>query len=108
MKKLRVLLLVLEELLPPPGAEELDWEETYPYQMELDVQMTLRALGHKLSSVKFMHAGAADIDGPNGSLRLFSSYHCSRYNTNTGRLTEEMFDAVFEQIRDYLDGLPSD
>lgn len=69
---------------------------------------TLRALGHKLSSVKFMHAGAADIDGPNGTLRLFSSYHCSRYNTNTGRLTEEMFDAVFEQIRDYLDGLPSD
>ena len=51
MKKLRVLLLVLEELLPPPGAEELDWEETYPYQMELDVQMTLRALGHTVEAV---------------------------------------------------------
>ena len=51
MKKLRVLLLVLEELLPPPGAEELDWEETYPYQMELDVQTTLRALGHEVETV---------------------------------------------------------
>ena len=51
MKKLRVLLLVHRELLPPPGAEELDWEETYPYQMELDVQMTLRALGHTVEAV---------------------------------------------------------
>ena len=48
MKKLRVLLLVHDELMPPPGAEELDWEETYPYQMELDVQTTLRALGHEV------------------------------------------------------------
>ncbi len=51
MKKLRVLLLVHEELLPPPNAEELDWEETYPYQMELDVQTTLRALGHEVATV---------------------------------------------------------
>ena len=32
-----------------------------------------------------------------GSLRLFDSYHCSRYNTNTGVLTPEMFEAVFAQ-----------
>ena len=31
-------------------------------------------------------------------LRLYDSYHCSRYNTNTGRLTPEMFEAVFHQI----------
>tara|TARA_R110000868_G_scaffold69117_3_gene203882 strand:- start:8458 stop:9102 length:645 start_codon:yes stop_codon:yes gene_type:complete len=36
-------------------------------------------------------------------LRLFDSYHCSRYNTNTGRLTTEMFHAVFADIRKYLD-----
>ena len=51
MKKLRVLLLVHEELLPPPNADELDWEETYPYQMELDVQTTLRELGHEVETV---------------------------------------------------------
>ncbi|MGV8995868.1 MAG: uracil-DNA glycosylase [Parvibaculaceae bacterium] len=39
-------------------------------------------------------------------LRLFDSYHCSRYNTNTGRLTTEMFHAVFTDIRKYLDSAP--
>lgn len=34
---------------------------------------------------------------PNGTT-LFSSYHCSRYNTNTGRLTETMFHSVFDRI----------
>jgi uracil-DNA glycosylase len=33
---------------------------------------------------------------------LFDSYHCSRYNTNTGVLTEDMFRAVFAAIRDQL------
>lgn len=33
-----------------------------------------------------------------GGARLFASYHCSRYNTNTGRLTEAMFHAVFDRI----------
>ena len=36
-------------------------------------------------------------------LRLFDSYHCSRYNTNTGRLTTEMFHAVFADIKTFLD-----
>ena len=34
---------------------------------------------------------------------LFNSYHCSRYNTNTGVLTPEMFRAVFAAVRAYLD-----
>ena len=39
-----------------------------------------------------------------GKLRLFSSYHCSRYNTNTGVLTPEMFrERVRERARAYLD-----
>ncbi|ADZ70328.1 uracil-DNA glycosylase [Polymorphum gilvum] len=37
------------------------------------------------------------------SLVLFDSYHCSRYNTNTGRLTREMFRAVFADMRCFLD-----
>jgi len=41
----------------------------------------------------FAHAAVHDL--PNG-LRMIDSYHCSRYNLNTRRLTEEMFDAVFE------------
>ncbi|MFK7740317.1 MAG: ATP-grasp domain-containing protein [Planctomycetota bacterium] len=49
MKKRRVLLLVLDVLLPPPNAEELEWEETYPYQMELDVKTALEELGHEVS-----------------------------------------------------------
>ena len=39
-----------------------------------------------------------------GALRLYDSYHCSRYNTNTGVLTTEMFEAVFAQVRADLDG----
>jgi uracil-DNA glycosylase family 4 len=38
-----------------------------------------------------------------GGRRLFDSYHCSRYNTRTGRLTEAMFNRVFAEIRRYLD-----
>jgi uracil-DNA glycosylase len=49
----------------------------------------------------FGHQAAHDI-AP--GIRLFDSYHCSRYNTNTGRLTPEMFRAVFSDIRAYLDG----
>ncbi len=38
-----------------------------------------------------------------GELALFSSYHCSRYNTNTGVLTPAMFRDVFTKVRAYLD-----
>jgi uracil-DNA glycosylase len=38
-----------------------------------------------------------------GKLALFGSYHCSRYNTNTGRLTADMFRAVFAEVRRYLE-----
>lgn len=45
-KKLRVLVLVHDVLVPPPGAEEFDPEDTWAYQMELDVKMTLAERGH--------------------------------------------------------------
>ena len=60
----------------------------------------LRTLGHKQSAYKFGHAAEHVL--PEGPL-LIDSYHCSRYNTNTGRLTTEMFHAVFTAIRDRID-----
>lgn len=61
---------------------------------------TLSALGMKKSAFKFAHEAAHPIEG--GPV-LFNSYHCSRYNTNTGRLTESMFGDVFRKIRTFLD-----
>jgi len=59
-------------------------------------QAVLRALGLKLRDYPFSHA--SDYRLPDGR-RLVSSYHCSRYNTQTRRLTPEMFAAVFAQIQ---------
>ncbi|MDP2267319.1 MAG: uracil-DNA glycosylase [Thiobacillus sp.] len=59
-------------------------------------QAVLRALDLKLKDYPFAHA--SDYRLPNGR-RLISSYHCSRYNTQTRRLTPEMFAAVFELIK---------
>ena len=56
---------------------------------------TCDALGAKKSKHPFGHATAYQI----GALTLISSYHCSRYNTNTGVLTEAMFDAVVKQAK---------
>lgn len=53
---------------------------------------TLRALGARPSHHRFAHGAVHRI----GGLVLRDSYHCSRYNTNTGRLTASMFEAVFE------------
>ena len=55
----------------------------------------------KISDYKFGHG--AEFKLPGGQ-RLIDSYHCSRYNTNTRRLTEAMFEAVFARAR----GLISD
>lgn len=59
----------------------------------------LTAIGLKAGQCKFSHGGKHDL--PTGHV-LFDSYHCSRYNTNTRRLTEEMFHAVFAGIREHL------
>jgi|SRR2546425_6611483 len=58
-------------------------------------------LGHRPSAMPFAHASAHRI----GEVALHDSYHCSRQNTNTGRLTPKMFDAVIAKIRAELDGL---
>ena len=59
---------------------------------------TVKALGLKAAQAPFSHGAQHDA----GSIRLFDSYHCSRYNTNTRVLTPEMFRAVFANVRDYL------
>ncbi|MEF2071943.1 uracil-DNA glycosylase [Consotaella aegiceratis] len=59
---------------------------------------TVRAMGQRPATVPFSHGGKHEIAG----IRIFSSYHCSRYNTNTGRLTEAMFTAVFERVAAFL------
>ena len=56
------------------------------------------AFGAKKSATPFKHAGKNML----GDLALFSSYHCSRYNTNTGVLTAKMFQDVFARIRQDL------
>lgn len=58
----------------------------------------LRAIGAKANAAPGGHGATTDV----GGLRLFNSYHCSRLNTNTGRLTPEMFASVFAEVRKYL------
>ena len=62
---------------------------------------TLAALDERRAAWKFGHGALHRL--PNGLL-LANSYHCSRYNTNTGRLTESMFHDVFRMVRKELDG----
>ncbi|HUF56493.1 MAG TPA: uracil-DNA glycosylase [Thermohalobaculum sp.] len=60
---------------------------------------TVRALGARPAAHPFGHGAESRI----GALGLTASYHCSRYNTNTGRLTPAMFEAVFAAARQALD-----
>ena len=62
-------------------------------------EATLRALRLKASAFPFAHGARHALPG---GIALFDSYHCSRYNTNTRRLTESMFRAVFDAIAAYL------
>lgn len=62
---------------------------------------TLAALGVRKSAFTFAHGAMHEL----GDGRVVAdSFHCSRYNTNTGRLTADMFRAVFARIRARLDG----
>ncbi|OIQ93141.1 uracil DNA glycosylase superfamily protein [mine drainage metagenome] len=56
----------------------------------------LAAVGLKKSASPFAHGAEHALPG---GARLFDSYHCSRLNTNTGRLTEAMFHAVFARAK---------
>jgi uracil-DNA glycosylase family 4 len=67
-------------------------------------QAVLLGSGLKRAAFAFAHGAVHTL--PNGCT-LFDSYHCSRYNTQTNRLTAEMFEAVFKTIRQYLGAPPS-
>ena len=61
----------------------------------------LKALGARLAAHPFAHGARHDL-GP-GKPALFDSYHCSRYNTNTGVLTPPMFRAAIAAVRKYME-----
>lgn len=60
---------------------------------------TASLFGLRPSKAKFAHGARHEL--PDGRV-LIDSYHCSRYNTNTRRLTPEMFESVFRDIQDHL------
>ena len=62
-------------------------------------QAVLMAIGASKQLFPFKHGARHEL--PNG-LALFDSYHCSRYNTQTRRLTPAMFEAVFADISNLL------
>ncbi|MGB5332889.1 MAG: uracil-DNA glycosylase [Woeseiaceae bacterium] len=95
----------------PVGAEINTCNSFLESELELmpqgSVVMALGGIAHRAvvksrrlrqADYKFAHAAVHDL----GDFKLLDSYHCSRYNTNTRRLTETMFDAVFAEVRELL------
>jgi uracil-DNA glycosylase len=63
-------------------------------------ETTVKALNGKRADAPFAHGSTSTV----GPVTVFASYHCSRYNTNTGVLTPKMFKTVFVNVRAFLDG----
>ncbi len=63
----------------------------------------LSAAGEKAAAFRFAHGAVHELQG---GRTLFDSYHCSRYNTQTRRLTAPMFEEVFADIRRFLSRQP--
>ncbi len=61
-------------------------------------ESVLRTLGARLAAHPFAHGARHDL----AAAKLFDSYHCSRYNTNTGVLTPQMFHDVLRAARDAM------
>jgi uracil-DNA glycosylase len=60
---------------------------------------TLAALGARKAAYPFAHGARHNV---REVFAMFDSFHCSRYNTNTGRLTRQMFRDVFAAVREHL------
>jgi uracil-DNA glycosylase family 4 len=58
-------------------------------------ESTLKALGLRAAAAPFGHGAVHQA----GGVKLYDSYHCSRYNTNTRVLTPEMFRSVFARVK---------
>jgi len=58
-------------------------------------ESTVKALGVRSAEAPFSHGAVHRV----GAIRLYDSYHCSRYNTNTGVLTPDMFRSVFARVK---------
>lgn len=65
-------------------------------------QSVLKAMGRRAAEFPFGHGSEHRLSQ---GLLLIDSYHCSRYNTQTRRLTPEMFSAIFRRARQLLDAL---
>ncbi len=66
-------------------------------------ETVLRSAGAKLAAYSFAHGAQHSLTLQGRTITLFDSYHCSRYNTNTGVLTPRMFRDVFVAVRNFLD-----
>ena len=100
----------------PPGNKPLPFEEAAcrPFLKarldalpKLDAIVTLGDVSRKnvlraLGLSPTLAAAGHGVETDAGPYRIFSSYHCSRLNTNTGRLTPAMFEAVFASVRRHL------
>lgn len=78
-------------------AEELKSLENVKVILSLGLvshNAVIKTMGQKISAYKFAHGAVHDL----GKVKLIDSYHCSRYNTNTRRLTTEMFEEIFKKI----------
>jgi uracil-DNA glycosylase family 4 len=62
-------------------------------------ETAVKAFGLRAASAPFAHGAVHEAS----RFRLYDSYHCSRYNTNTGVLTTDMFRSVFARVRTELD-----
>ena len=96
----------------PTGPEVANCRQYLSKELEnmpnLKIILALGILSHKAilsvyrekkSQKPFKHGRVFQL---NNGVKLINSYHCSRYNTNTGRLTHTMFFDVFKNVRDLL------
>ena len=67
-------------------------------------QAVLMAFELKPGRHRFAHRAVHELGAASPAARLFDSYHCSRYNTQTKRLTARMFEAVVRDIATFLRG----
>lgn len=66
-------------------------------------ESVIKTYGLRQKDYPFGHCASHEISVDGTEFTLVDSYHCSRYNTNTKRLTVEMFENVFREVRRILD-----